>query len=56
MQIALLSSILEYGALHEPFAEQIQLKMRYAANAATKPAVTVVEAWSVDPAEAQLCF
>ena len=45
------SSILEYGALHELFAEQNQLTMRYNANAATTLAVTVVEAWSADPAE-----
>ena len=45
------SSILEYGAVHELFAEQNQLMMRYNANAATTLAVTVVEVWSADPAE-----
>ena len=47
------SSILEYGAVHELFAEQNQLRMRYNANAATTLAVTVVEVWSADPAETE---
>ena len=42
--LALLSSFLECGAPHKLFAEQIQLKMRYTANAATELAVTAVEA------------
>ena len=53
MQIALLSTILVFTkrALHKLSAEQVQLKMRHTANAATKLAVTVVETWSADPAE-----
>ena len=51
--IVLVSTILVFTkrALHKLSAEQVQLKMRHTANAATKLAVTVVETWSADPAD-----